>query len=110
MPLRSRLVRLVRLRSVVLVASLVPVQLLHQIAVLRGGHREPPSLHGQRLQDARPVVQVLRLLLVHPAIAATSSVAAGGAGAAAAEEKKEEKKDEEEDVDMGGLFGDDDDY
>merc|ERR1712159_746241 len=37
--------------------------------------------------------------------------AAGGAGpAAAAEEKKEEKKDEEEDVDMGGLFGDDDDY
>merc|ERR1712188_300364 len=36
--------------------------------------------------------------------------AAGGAGPAAAEEKKEEKKDEEEDVDMGGLFGDDDDY
>ena len=37
--------------------------------------------------------------------------AAGGAGAAAAEVKKEEeKKEEEEDVDMGGLFGDDDDY
>ena len=36
---------------------------------------------------------------------------AGGAGpAAAAAEKKEEKKEEPEDVDMGGLFGDDDDY
>ena len=37
--------------------------------------------------------------------------AAGGAAAAApVEEKKEEKKEEAEDVDMGGLFGDDDDY
>ena len=40
---------------------------------------------------------------------------AGGPAAAAgpaevAEEKKEEKKEEPEDVDMGGLFGDDDDY
>merc|ERR1712151_788262 len=37
---------------------------------------------------------------------------AGGAGpAAAVEEKKEEKKEEVvEEVDMGGLFGDDDDY
>jgi len=34
---------------------------------------------------------------------------AGGAAAADAP-KEEEKKDEEEDVDMGGLFGDDDDY
>ena len=31
-------------------------------------------------------------------------------GAAAAEPVKEEKKEEAEDVDMGGLFGDDDDY
>ncbi len=36
-------------------------------------------------------------------------VAAAG-GAAAAEEPKEEKKEEEENVDMGGLFGDEDDY
>ena len=41
--------------------------------------------------------------------------AGGGAAAAAGpaavvEEKKEEKKEEPEDVDMGGLFGDDDDY
>merc|ERR1712226_30448 len=38
------------------------------------------------------------------------ATAGPAAGPAAAEEKKEEKKDEEEDVDMGGLFGDDDDY
>merc|ERR1711998_484669 len=37
------------------------------------------------------------------------AVASGG-GAAAAAPKEEEKKDEEEDVDMGGLFGDDDEY
>ena len=37
--------------------------------------------------------------------------AAAAGGAAAAEEVKEEKKEEVEDVDMGGLFGgDDDDY
>ena len=42
-----------------------------------------------------------------------TGVAAGpvaGAGAAAVEEKKEEKKEEAEDVDMGNLFGGDDDY
>merc|ERR1711998_161113 len=36
--------------------------------------------------------------------------AAAAADAPVAEEKKEEKKEEAEDVDMGGLFGDDDDY
>lgn len=36
--------------------------------------------------------------------------AAGKAGGAAAEAPKEEKKEEVEDVDMGGLFGDEDDY
>jgi large subunit ribosomal protein LP1 len=38
------------------------------------------------------------------------AAAAGAAGPAeAVEEVKEEKKEEPEDVDMGGLFGDDDD-
>merc|ERR1711998_644328 len=45
---------------------------------------------------------------------ATAGPAAGpAAGAAAAEEvveEKEEKKEEVENVDMGGLFGDDDEY
>merc|ERR1711976_276712 len=38
------------------------------------------------------------------------AAAAGGAGGAAEAPKEEEKKVEEEEVDMGGLFGDDDDY
>ena len=42
--------------------------------------------------------------------AAGGAAAGPAAGGAAAEEKKEEKKEEPEDVDMGGLFGDDDDY
>ena len=44
----------------------------------------------------------------------TGAPAAGSAGAATtaapAEAAKEEKAEEPEDVDMGGLFGDDDDY
>merc|ERR1711871_642689 len=40
---------------------------------------------------------------------AAGPAAAGGAAAAEAA-PEEEKKQEEEDVDMGGLFGDDDDY
>ena len=35
---------------------------------------------------------------------------AAAGGAAAAAEPEEEKKEEVEDVDMGGLFGDEDDY
>ena len=45
-------------------------------------------------------------------IGSAAGPAAGpaAAGAAAVEEVKEEKKEEVEDVDMGGLFGDEDDY
>mgnify|MGYP002631363956 CR=1 FL=1 len=38
------------------------------------------------------------------------AAAGGAAGGAAAAAPKEEKKEEVEDVDMGGLFGDEDDY
>merc|ERR1712078_260930 len=41
---------------------------------------------------------------------AAGAAAAGGDAAPVEEKKEEEKKDEPEDVDMGGLFGDDDDY
>ena len=41
---------------------------------------------------------------------AAGPAAAAGGDAPAAEAVKEEKKEEAEDVDMGGLFGDDDDY
>merc|ERR1711904_36927 len=51
-------------------------------------------------------------LLTQVASAGPAGPAGGAGGAAAAEEapKEEEKKEQEEDVDMGGLFGDDDDY
>ena len=45
-----------------------------------------------------------------PAGGGGGAAAAAGAGPAAAAVVKEEKKEEPEDVDMGGLFGDDDDY
>lgn len=41
---------------------------------------------------------------------AGGAAAAGPVAAAVVEEKKEEKKEEVEDVDMGGLFGGDDEY
>lgn len=42
--------------------------------------------------------------------APASGAPAGGAAAAAPKEEEKPKEDEPEDVDMGGLFGDDDDY
>ena len=44
------------------------------------------------------------------AAAPAGGAAAGPVAAAVVEEKKEEKKEEVEDVDMGGLFGGDDEY
>ena len=41
---------------------------------------------------------------------AAGGAAAGGAAAAAEPEKKEEEPEEEVDMDMGGMFGGDDDY
>ena len=50
-------------------------------------------------------------LVSMPTGGARPAAAAGAAAGAAAEApKEEEKKEEEEDVDMGGLFGDDDEY
>ena len=41
---------------------------------------------------------------------AAGPAAAGPAAAAEPEKEEKKKEDEPEDVDMGGLFGDDDDY
>ena len=49
-------------------------------------------------------------LLSNIGTAAGPAAAGPAAGAAAVEAPKEEKKEEVEDVDMGGLFGDDDEY
>ena len=49
-------------------------------------------------------------LLTNIGSAAGPAAGPAAAGAAAVEEVKEEKKEEVEDVDMGGLFGDEDDY
>jgi len=49
-------------------------------------------------------------LLTNITAAPAGGATAGPVAAAAVEEKKEEKKEEVEDVDMGGLFGGDDDY
>ena len=66
-----------------------------------------PLLFSNALQGA----QVDKLLSEVVAAAPAGAVAVAGDAAPAEEEKKEEKKEEAEDVDMGGLFGgDDDDY
>ena len=62
--------------------------------------------------DGKPFHEMVKGGLEKLASMGTGSAAAaaptsGGAGAAKVEEKVEE---EEEDVDMGGLFGDDDEY
>merc|ERR1712166_1511464 len=74
---------------------------LAKVIKASGNDVEPywPLLFSKALQGA----EVDKLL--------TEVVSVRAAGAAAEEEKKEEKKEEVEDVDMGGLFGgDDDDY
>ena len=66
-----------------------------------------PLLFSNALRGA----QVDKILSEVVAAAPAGAVAAGGGAAAPVEEeKKEEKKEEAEDVDMGGLFGDDDEY
>merc|ERR1712159_440718 len=65
-----------------------------------------PMLFAKALKSANVGDLLTQVASAGPA--AGPAAAAGGA-AAAEEAPKEEKKDEEEDVDMGGLFGDDDD-
>ena len=75
-----------------------------------GNEVEPywPLLFSKALQGASVDKLLTEVISAAPAGAAA---AGGGAAAAVEEDKKEEKKEEVEDVDMGGLFGgDDDDY
>ena len=73
-----------------------------------GNEVEPywPMLFAKALKGAN-----VGELLSNIGSAAGPAAGPAAAGAAAAvEEVKEEKKEEVEDVDMGGLFGDEDDY
>ena len=67
-----------------------------------------PALFAKALKSAN--IDELLTNVVTAGPAAGPAAAAADGGAAPAEEKKEEKKEEAEDVDMGGLFGDEDDY
>ena len=72
-----------------------------------GNEVEPywPMLFAKALKGAN-----VGELLSNIGSAAPAAGPAAAAGEAVVEEKVEEKKEEVEDVDMGGLFGDDDDY
>lgn len=72
-----------------------------------GNDVEPywPMLFAKALKSAN--VDDLLTNIASAAPAAGGAVAAAGAAEEAVEEEKEEKKEEVEDVDMGGLFGDD---
>ena len=87
----------------------ITAEKLSAVIKASGNEVEPywPMLFAKALKGA----DVGALLSnIGSAAPAGGAVAAGGDAPAAAEEKKEEKKEEPEDVDMGGLFGDDDDY
>ena len=72
-----------------------------------GNEVEPywPMLFAKALKG-----QDVKALLSNIGSAGPAAGPAAAAGDAAPAEVKEEKKEEAEDVDMGGLFGDDDDY
>merc|ERR1712176_929229 len=69
-----------------------------------------PMLFAKALKDANIGDLLTNIGNAGGGAAAAGPVAAGAAEAAPAEEEKKKEKSEEEDVDMGGLFGDDDDY
>ena len=69
-----------------------------------------PTLFAKALQSAN-IGELLQNVVTAAPAAGGAPAAAGGAPAAGGkEEKKEEKKEEVENVDMGGLFGGDDEY
>ena len=87
----------------------ITAEKLSAVIKASGNEVEPywPMLFAKALKGA----DVGALLSnIGSAAPAGGAAAAAGDAPAAVEEKKEEKKEEPEDVDMGGLFGDDDDY
>ena len=87
----------------------ITAEKLSKVITASGNSVEPywPMLFSKALKSAK--IEDLLANVGNAGPAAGPAVAAGGA-AEVVEEEKEEKKEEVEDVDMGGLFGDDDDY
>merc|ERR1711990_448768 len=86
----------------------ITAEKLSKVIKASGNEVEPywPMLFAKALKSAN-----VDELLTNVASAGSGPAAGPVAGGAAPEaEKEEEKKEETEDVDMGGLFGDDDDY
>ena len=83
---------------------------LEKVISASGNKVEPywPMLFCKALKSANIEDMLSNVAAAAPAGGA-GPVAAGGAAAVEEEAPKEEAKEEEEDVDMGGLFGDDDD-
>lgn len=68
-----------------------------------------PTLFAKALKSANIADLLSNVAAAGPAAGGAAGPVAGS-GPAAAEEKKEEKKEEAEDVNMGNLFGEDDEY
>ena len=87
----------------------ITAEKLSKVIKASGNEVEPywPMLFAKALKG-----QDVGELLTNLASAGPAAGPAAAAGPVAVEEEapKEEKKEEAEDVDMGGLFGDDDDY
>merc|ERR1712216_339469 len=83
---------------------------LEKVITASGNKVEPywPMLFTKALKSANIEDMLSNVAAAAPAGGAGPAAATGGA-AAAEEAPKEEVKEEAEDVDMGGLFGDDDD-
>ena len=87
----------------------ITAEKLSKVITASGNAVEPywPMLFAKALKSAKIEDLLSNVASAGPA---AGPAAAAGAAEAEAEEEKEEKKEEVEDVDMGGLFGDDDDY
>ena len=88
--------------------SLLQAEKLSKIIKASGNEVEPywPSLFAKALKSADIGDMLTNVASAGPAAGGPVAAAAGEVAAVVEEEKKEET----EDVDMGGLFGDEDDY
>ena len=77
-----------------------------------GNEVEPywPALFAKALRSAKIEDLLANVASAGPAAGGAAAATGPVADAGPAEAEKEEKKEEEADVDMGGLFGDEDDY